>query len=84
MHTDELKVRMRRRPFQPFRICLTDGTSYEIHHPEMMIVGKRSAAIGVSGDSQASSYDALIEVDLFHIIRAEPLEVPTPPSGPQA
>ncbi len=36
---------LRKRPFQMFRIHVTDGTVYEIRHPEMMVVGRTKALV---------------------------------------
>ena len=38
---------LRKRPLEPFRIQVSDGSSYEVRHPELVMVGLRSAAIGV-------------------------------------
>jgi hypothetical protein len=32
-----------RPSFEPFRIVLTDGAAYEIRHPDLLWVGKRTA-----------------------------------------
>jgi hypothetical protein len=74
MSHEELKARIRQRPFIPFRIVLTEGTSYEIRHPDLFMLGKRSAVIGLAKDPQADFYDATVMVDLLHIVRLEPLD----------
>jgi hypothetical protein len=74
MSPEDLKARIRQRPFIPFRIVLTEGTSYEIRHPEFFMLGKRSAVIGLTKSPQADFYDATVMVDLLHIVRVEPLD----------
>lgn len=37
MSQQDLLEMLQIRSFQPFRIHLTDGTVYEIRHPEMMV-----------------------------------------------
>ncbi len=32
-------------PFRPFRIKLASGSTYEIRHPEMILVGRTSARV---------------------------------------
>ena len=36
-----------KRPFEPFRIEVSDGTVYEIRHPELVMVGLGSLIIGI-------------------------------------
>jgi hypothetical protein len=35
MRPDDLLAWVHAAPFQPFRICLNSGRTYEIRHPEM-------------------------------------------------
>ena len=39
------------RPFAPFRIQLSTGETIDVRHPELVMVGKRSAIIGISNAS---------------------------------
>jgi hypothetical protein len=48
MSHEDLRIRIKQRPFIPFRIVLTEGTSYEIRHPELIMLGKRGAVIGLA------------------------------------
>ncbi len=74
MPPETLWEQLRRQPFEPFRIHLTDGTSYEIRHPELVMVGRRTAAVGISErERQPPLYDRLTTVALVHIVRLEPL-----------
>ena len=62
----------RNKPFQPIRICLSDGSSYDVRHPEMMAISATAVFIaqppevdGVPGRS--------VHCDPLHITRIEPL-----------
>jgi hypothetical protein len=77
MPPDEIKEKLRHRPFVPFRIVLDDGTAYEIRHPELLFLGKRSAVIGLTDNPADTLYDRYITVALLHITRLEPLDVAT-------
>ena len=48
MTSEELQTKARRQLFEPFRVTLTTGASYEIRHPDLIMVGRRSAVIGVT------------------------------------
>jgi hypothetical protein len=74
MSHEDLEVRMEQRPFIPFRVVLTEGTSHEIRHPELFMLGKRSAVIGLAKNPEQRFYDAAVQVDLLHIVRLEPLD----------
>jgi hypothetical protein len=78
MSHEDLAGVLQQRPFIPFRVVLTEGTSYEVRHPELFMLGKRSVVIGVASDPQEIVYDRTAMVDLFHIVRIEPLDRASP------
>jgi hypothetical protein len=71
LHQD-LQRRLRSKPFEPFRMFLTDGTTCDIRHPEVLLVGKRTAILGLTSDPQDTAFDQAVDIDLFHIICVEP------------
>ncbi len=81
MAPEELLKALRKRPFRPFRIAMTDGRAFEVRHPELVLPGRRSAVIGkpAPGETEAL-YDGRIAVDLLHIVSLEPLH--TASNGP--
>ncbi len=60
-----------KRPFAPYRIHLTDGRTYEIRHPDQVIVLRSRAIIGVGGRNGVP--DHAEHVSLIHIERIEEL-----------
>jgi hypothetical protein len=81
MSPDSLRKELRRQPFVPLRLYLTDGTSYEVRHPEMVLVSQREVYIGTEtepGSGVAAKTDL---VSLLHIVRVEQLTKPQPPVG---
>jgi len=78
MVPEELRAVLRTQPFRPFRLVMTDGQSYDIRHPELMMVGRRSAIVGLTGDPGQTFYELPVQVDLLHVIRLEPLETAPP------
>jgi hypothetical protein len=73
MAPEELRDTLRQQPFEPFRIVLTDGAAYDIRHPDLLWVGKRTAMVGLTGDESADLYERSVKVDLLHVVRLEPL-----------
>ncbi len=55
MAPEELLTAIRERPFQPFRVALTDGRVFEVHHPEMVLSGRRSAIIGIPAPGETEA-----------------------------
>jgi hypothetical protein len=64
-------------PFQPFRICLSDGASYEVRQPEMVLVAQREVVIGLPKPGERFPRH-LVYCDLLHITRIEPINGQTP------
>jgi hypothetical protein len=74
MRPEDLLSHVRRRPFQPFRLTLTDGRTYEIHHPELAMVGRSSVIIGLARpDEPEPVFDRQVTVSLLHIMQIEPI-----------
>jgi len=82
MDPQELVGAVRRRPFTPFRLTLTEGSTYDVRHPEFCMVGRRSAIIGLAPlDETQQLFDHSVTLDLLHIVKLEPLETPAPPKS---
>jgi hypothetical protein len=75
MVPEELATALRRQPFVPFRITLTEGSTYDIRHPELCMAGRRSAVLGiVAPDDPERLFERSVTVDLLHIVRLEWIE----------
>lgn len=73
MRSDELLEEMRKKPFEPQRMHLTDGTVYEIRHPELVMVGRSKALVGIAATGQPGVFERYDVVSLLHIVRLEPM-----------
>lgn len=47
MSSDAIWQRLRRQPFTPFRLRVSDGKHYDILHPEMVFLTKQAVNISV-------------------------------------
>ena len=72
MDPDELFEKVRHRPFEPFRIHVSDGTSYEVKRPDQIMVGRRSSHVGLSRNGEGP-FQKIAIVANIHIARIEPL-----------
>jgi hypothetical protein len=73
MPPEDLERHLNARPFVPFRIKLTTGETYDVRHPELVMVGRRSVIVGITHDP-IPRYERAVTVALVHIVRLEPLE----------
>ncbi len=71
----------RRRPFVPFRVVTSDGTIYEVPHPDLIMVGLSSVIIGYPSADEPHAYSRWDVVSMRHVIRLEPTETPEPAAG---
>jgi hypothetical protein len=69
------------RPFQPFRVVLTDGEGYDIRHPDLLWVGACEVQIGTAVDPNSTLSERIVVADLLHVVRTEPLGQPQPPQS---
>ncbi len=72
MNPETLREQVRKQPFEPFRLYLSDGAHYDVRHPEMIAITRRDVAIaiGLGNDTLA---DRLATCDPLHIVRIEPI-----------
>lgn len=75
MHFSDIHEFVKAEPFRPFRITLTDGRTYDVHHPELIMVGITSVIVGrPAPDVEDPAYDRAVTVAISHIMQIEPLE----------
>jgi hypothetical protein len=80
MRAEDLMQLLRRRPFNPLRIHLTDGKTYDIRHPDMALVLRQYVDIGVRPDPESGVLESVERCSLLHVVRVEELP-PTTAAG---
>ena len=85
MSPAEIQSMLKREPFVPFRICLSDQREYPIDRPYLVWVGNRETWIGLVRETASPFFDEAVIVSNIHITRLEPI-VPlvSPPKSPTA
>ena len=73
MRPEDVLTWVRAVPFQPFRICLNSGKTYEIRHPEMLRVGRSTVNVFSFVGEPSAPYERLEMVSLLLIERIEPI-----------
>ena len=74
MSAEELRDVLKQQPFEPFRLVMSDGEGFDVRHPDLLLIGQRSAMVGLTGQPGQIFYERVVKVDLRHVIRLEPLE----------
>jgi hypothetical protein len=68
----DFKDLLESQPFQPFRIVMSSGASYEVRHPEMAWLTRTNLYVGIDEDSEGIPGRAKM-CSLLHITMVEPL-----------
>lgn len=64
---------LRRVPFEPFAIRLSNNAVYEITHPKQVAVGRTAIVIGVPApDLPEGVADQFVEASLLHVAEFPP------------
>ncbi|MBI3835824.1 MAG: hypothetical protein HY287_15975 [Planctomycetes bacterium] len=83
MNDEEVRTLLRRRPFTPIELALSDGRSITIRHPDQAAVSRRTLYVALvkmkpnlsrmttpsTGEEIAKDW---LLLDLIHIVSAEP------------
>ena len=70
MRAEEILLHVKRQPFHPFRVFVSDGATYDVRHPEMIVVTQRTVVLAIQrGDERVPEEAAWC--DPVHVTRIE-------------
>ena len=72
MRALEIQEHVRKRPFAPFRVFLSDGSAHDVRHPEFILVMQREIIIGLPTHGDEIP-ERKVFIDPIHITRIEPI-----------
>jgi hypothetical protein len=78
---DHVYERMHDRPFKPLRVVTSSGESYDVYHPELVLVGERYLFVGTASSRNPKVFDTSSHVSLAHITALEDLPVKSQAQG---
>lgn len=82
MRREDIRELTRAVPFVPFRIFISTGETFDIHHPDMVWPTNGAVHIGIPAPGgPADAPDSGRMVSLYHIQKIETLPTPTPPAA---
>ena len=83
---DDIQARLREKPFIPVRLVTSSGQSYDITHPDLVLVGRRFLIIGTASNENPTQIEAASRVAVLHVsdLQDLPHAAPTDTNGPSA
>lgn len=72
MRADDIRSHLRRQPFQPIRVYISDGSKYDVRHPELMLVTRTEVVIALDPGSDKVP-EHKVFCDPVHITQIEPV-----------
>ena len=73
MRLEEITKLVKRTPFAPFGIYMSDGSAYPVKHPDQIILTPRAVYVGISGNGRDPVAQEVVICDLVHITRLGPV-----------
>ena len=70
---EDVREHIIKQPFQPFRIYMSDGATFDVRHQDMCLIGRSALYVVIPDAKQPWMYDRLAHCALTHITRIEPL-----------
>ena len=62
-------------PFEPFRLLMSDGRTYEVRHPEMVLLATHSLHLGIPASEHEQLVAERLDVlALAHVTCLQPLD----------
>ena len=78
---DFIQARVRQHPFVPMRLVTTSGQSYDIYHPDLIMVGRRDLIIGTASAKHPTQYEQVTRVAILHVTELRDLPIPSQPTS---
>ncbi|MEW6250508.1 MAG: hypothetical protein AB1716_07660 [Planctomycetota bacterium] len=72
MDAEEIRKHLKKQPFVPFRVHLSDDSAYDVPHPDFAWVTRRLVTIGLR-PAQNGIPEQSVFCDPLHITHIEPL-----------
>jgi len=74
MRAEELTELVRRQPFSPLRIHISDGRTYDVVHPDQIIVLRQCVDIGIKPDAKTGVVEGVDRVSLLHVVKVKQMD----------
>ena len=65
-------------PFIPVRIIISSGQTFDVYHPDLVLVGRRDMIIGMASSENPAQYEQTTRVPIMHVTALEDLPAAIP------
>lgn len=76
--------RLKDEPFVPVRIATTTGKTFDIYHPDMVMVGRTFLIIGTPTPDNPATFENVSRIALVHVVELQDLLRPVQPASSEA
>lgn len=73
INANDIRERIARKPFSPFRIRTSSGESYDVTHPDLIIVMKRLLVVGTPASNGDPDEERAHVLSVMHVTALETL-----------
>jgi hypothetical protein len=84
MPPEEIRNSLKNRPFSPFRIRLSDGRTFDVTNPELVMPGRHLVVIGIKDPADSDPRPLIqssVTVTLLHVVSLEPIPAAAQQAG---
>lgn len=75
MTAHEIKSFLKKVPFEPFTLVMSNNERYDVYHPEMLVVGHAMCTLGLAKPRDPDPIaDRFVHLSVGHILKIEPVE----------
>lgn len=73
MRPEDVREHVVKQPFEPFRIYMSDGATFDVTHHDSCLITRSSVYVVIPDPKDRWMVDRLAHCALIHITRIEPL-----------
>ena len=74
MRPIEIEAQLKQQPFVPFRMHFSDGSHYDVRHPETMLVTQRVLVLSIYGRRNSEMPERAVMCDPMPVTRLEQMD----------
>jgi hypothetical protein len=65
--SEDIKARIKETPFVPLRLVTSSGQTYDITHPDLIMIGRRALMIGTASNEHPTEFETVSRVAILHV-----------------
>ncbi|MEK6676392.1 MAG: hypothetical protein AABZ47_12150 [Planctomycetota bacterium] len=73
MIAGDIRDPLKKQPFEPFWVCLSDGRAFDVRHPDLCMVGRNTIYVGIPDPKDREIFSRVVHCAIMHITCIEPV-----------